>query len=123
MIGNNLKQKEFQENVKRSIQEGHYISGHSMTHDSKKLYTGDQFVPEMKAVLSLIHEITGESPKLVRPPYGSAPGLKSQQIRDQIAEVGIKVQDWTIDSEDWKLKNNPNQIVENIKKGRLMTLK
>lgn len=117
MIGNNLKQKEFQENVKRAIQEGHYIGGHSMTHDSKKLYTEGQFVPEMKEVLSLIHQITGESPKLVRPPYGSAPGLKSQQIRDQTAEAGIKVWDWTIDSEDWKLKNNPNQIVENVKKG------
>lgn len=117
MIGNNLKQKEFQENVKRAIKEGHYIGGHSMTHDSKKLYNEGQFVPEMKEVLSLIHTITGEHPKLVRPPYGSAPGLKSQQIRDQTAEAGIKVWDWTIDSEDWKLKNNPNQIIENVKKG------
>ncbi|EPC06197.1 polysaccharide deacetylase family protein [Bacillus cereus] len=117
MIGKNLQNAGFQENVKRAIKEGHYIGGHSMTHDSKKLYTDGQFVPEMKEALALIRNITGTNPTLVRPPYGSAPGLKDQQIRDQIVKSGIKVWDWTIDSHDWELKDNPNQIVENIKKG------
>ncbi|EJS46858.1 hypothetical protein ICG_05448 [Bacillus cereus BAG1X1-3] len=117
MIGKNLQNAGFQENVKRAIKEGHYIGGHSMTHDSKKLYTDGQFVPEMKEALALIRNITGTNPTLVRPPYGSAPGLKDQRIRDQIVKAGIKVWDWTIDSHDWELKDNPNQIVENIKKG------
>ncbi|MED1411241.1 polysaccharide deacetylase [Bacillus paramycoides] len=117
MIGKNLQNTGFQENVKRAIKEGHYIGGHSMTHDSKKLYTNGQFVPEMKEALALIRNITGTNPTLVRPPYGSAPGLKDQQTRDQIVKAGIKVWDWTIDSHDWELKDNPNQIVENIKKG------
>ncbi|WP_411828859.1 polysaccharide deacetylase family protein [Paenibacillus larvae] len=116
MIGNNLKNTSLQKNVQRAVKEGHYVGGHSMTHDSKKLYDGGQFVPEMKETLSLIHDITGTSPKLVRPPYGSAPGLKIEQIRNQIAKAGIKVWDWTIDSKDWSLKDNPKQIVENIKK-------
>lgn len=117
MIGKNLQNAGFQENVKRAIKEGHYIGGHSMTHDSKKLYTDGQFVPEMKEALALIRNITGTNPTLVRPPYGSAPGLNDQRIRDQIVKAGIKVWDWTIDSHDWELKDNPNQIVENIKKG------
>ena len=29
----------------------------------------------------------------------------------------MKIWDWTIDSNDWVLKDNPNQIVETIKKG------
>lgn len=117
MIGKNLQNEGYQENVKRAIKEGHYIGGHSMTHDSKRLYTDGQFVPEMKEALELIRNITGTNPTLVRSPYGSAPGLEDQQIRDQIVEAGIKVWDWTIDSRDWELKDNPNQIVENIKKG------
>lgn len=116
MIGKNLQNVGVQENVKRTIKEGHYIGGHSMTHDSKRLYTDGQFVQEMKETLSLIHSITGTNPKLVRPPYGSAPGLKNQQIRDQVVEAGIKVWDWTIDSHDWELKDNSNQIIENVKK-------
>ncbi|MBJ8153901.1 polysaccharide deacetylase [Bacillus cereus] len=116
MQGSNLQNTSYQINVKRAVKEGHYIGAHSMTHNSDKLYKNGQFVPEMKETLSLIKDITGTNPKLVRPPYGSAPGLKSGEIRNQIVEAGIKIWDWTIDSEDWKLKNNPNQIIENVKK-------
>ncbi|PFM38941.1 polysaccharide deacetylase family protein [Bacillus cereus] len=116
MQGSNLQNTSLQENVKRAIKEGHYIGAHSMTHNSNKLYKNGQFVPEMKETLALIHEITGTNPKLVRPPYGSAPGLKSEEIRNQIVESGIKVWDWTIDSHDWELKDNPTQIAENVKK-------
>jgi peptidoglycan/xylan/chitin deacetylase (PgdA/CDA1 family) len=115
MQGRNLQNTNYQENVKRAIDEGHYIGAHSMTHNNKKLYKDGQFVSEMIATISLINEITNTSPKLVRPPYGSQPGLKNQHIRDQIVEAGIKVWDWTIDSYDWKFRDNPNQIIENVK--------
>ena len=115
MQGINLQKTDLQENVKRAIKEGHYVGAHSMTHNYKKLYNNGLFVSEMNETLSLIKDITGTNPKLVRPPYGSAPGLKSQQIRNEIVKAGIKIWDWTIDSNDWKLKD-PNQIVENIKK-------
>ncbi|KAA6464087.1 MULTISPECIES: polysaccharide deacetylase family protein [Bacillus cereus group] len=116
MQGSNLQNTAFQENVKRAVKEGHYIGAHSMTHNSDKLYKKGQFVPEMKETLALIHNITGTTPKLVRPPYGSASGLKGEEIRNQIVEAGIKVWDWTIDSNDWKLKGNPQQIIENVKR-------
>ncbi|EEK78286.1 polysaccharide deacetylase family protein [Bacillus cereus] len=116
MQGSNLQNTGFQENVKRAVKEGHYIGAHSMTHNSDKIYKKGQFVPEMKETLALIHNITGTTPKLVRPPYGSAPGLKGAEIRNQIVEAGIKVWDWTIDSNDWKLKGNPQQIIENVKR-------
>lgn len=115
MQGVNLQNKSFHDNVKRATAEGHYVGAHSMTHNSKRLYTDGQFVQEMNETLALIHDITGTNPKLVRAPYGSVPGLNNEQLRDQIAEADIKVWDWTIDSLDWKFKNNPYQIVENIK--------
>ncbi|MCM3291067.1 polysaccharide deacetylase [Paenibacillus sp. MER 180] len=116
MQGSNLKNTGYQDNVKRAVEEGHYVGAHSMTHDAIKLYDNKQFVPEMLETLHLIRNITGTNPKLTRPPYGSAPGLKGEQIRDQIADAGIKIWDWTIDSYDWKLKDNPSKIVENVKK-------
>lgn len=115
MQGSNLKKEHLQESVKRATKEGHYIGGHSMTHAFKTLYAENQFVPEMSETLALIQEITGTTPNLVRPPYGSAPGLKSAQIRDQIVDVGIKVWDWTIDSNDWAFRNDPKKIIEIIK--------
>ncbi|MCR8644298.1 polysaccharide deacetylase [Paenibacillus sp. N1-5-1-14] len=115
MTGNNLSTVGYQPNVKRAIDEGHYVGAHSMTHNSKKLYNEGMFVPEMKETIQLIQSITGERPKLVRPPYGSAPGLKPQQVRDQLAQSGIKVWDWTIDSNDWNLRGKPDKIIETIK--------
>lgn len=115
MQGSNLKKEHLQESVKRATQEGHYIGGHSMTHNYQALYTNQQFVPEMIETLDLIHKITGTTPSLVRPPYGSAPGLNGGQIRKQLAEAHIKIWDWTIDSHDWELPGNPSQIVQNIK--------
>jgi len=115
MQGSNLKKEHLQESVKRAAQEGHYIGGHSMTHNYQALYSNQQFVPEMLESLDLIHKITGTTPRLVRPPYGSAPGLNGGQIRKQLAEANIKIWDWTIDSHDWELPGNPSQIVQNIK--------
>lgn len=117
MQGSNLKKEHLQESVRRATAEGHYIGAHSMTHEFKSLYKENQFVPQMNETLALIHDITGTKPNLVRPPYGSAPGLKNEQIRNEIANAHIKVWDWTIDSNDWTLKGNPNQIIENIKRG------
>ncbi|WP_442961172.1 polysaccharide deacetylase family protein [Pseudogracilibacillus sp. SO30301A] len=115
MQGTHLKQPSFQSDVKRSIEEGHYVGAHSMTHDSDELYKNKQFVPEMQETLALIYEITGKNPHLVRPPYGSIPGLQDELIHDQVIEAGLKVWDWTIDSQDWKYPNDPKKIMENIK--------
>ncbi len=117
MQGGNLKKQHLQESVNRAVQEGHYIGGHSMTHNYRKLYTEHQFVPEMIETLNLIQEITGETSHLVRAPYGSAPGLKEEQMRTQLANAHIKIWDWTIDSKDWELASNPSQIVRNIQNG------
>ncbi|WP_071396350.1 polysaccharide deacetylase family protein [Bacillus tuaregi] len=115
MQGSNLLNTCYQEIVKRAVKEGHYIGAHSMTHNSNELYQNKQFVPEMKETLALIYHITGSKSKLVRPPYGSVPGLEPEEIRNQIVDAGIKVWDWTIDSYDWKLKDHPDQIITNIK--------
>lgn len=115
MQGTNLKKEHLQASVKRATEEGHYVGAHSMTHEYKTLYKEGQFVPEMNDTLALIQDITGTTPNLVRPPYGSMPGLKSDQMRDQIANEGMKVWDWTIDSNDWSLKGKPDEIVKTVK--------
>lgn len=55
MQGSNLQRKNLQSVVKRAADEGHYIGGHSMTHQYNKLYEEGQFVSEMKDNLALIH--------------------------------------------------------------------
>ncbi|OUB17552.1 peptidoglycan-N-acetylglucosamine deacetylase [Bacillus thuringiensis serovar yunnanensis] len=116
MQGVNLQKTNLQEYVKRADKEGHYIGAHSMTHDPNKLYKQGTFMQEMKETISLIHDITGKTPKLIRAPYGSVPGLTDKL--QPVIDAGLKMWDWNIDSEDaTKLGiNNPDHIVETIKK-------
>lgn len=114
MQGNKLGQSSLQPDVKRAVEEGHYVGGHSMTHDHTKLYEKRQFVPEMEETLALIHEITGTSPRLVRSPYGSVPGLNDDIILNQVVDADIKVWDWTIDSQDWKFQDKPEKVLSII---------
>ncbi|MFO1445001.1 polysaccharide deacetylase [Bacillus sp. Bva_UNVM-123] len=117
MQGIHLEQAAYQADVIRATEEGNYVGAHSMTHDNTILYKNKQFVPEMKETLKLIHDITGTSPQLIRPPYGSIPGLKDDDILQQIIEEEMKVWDWTIESLDWKYQNDPKMIMKNIEDG------
>lgn len=114
MQGINLQQAQWQDDVKRASEEGHYIGAHSMTHNYQALYGQQQFVPEMEDTLKIIDDLIGTNPRLVRAPYGSAPGLNGVETRDKIVDVDMQLWDWTIDSLDWDLANNPQQIVTNI---------
>ncbi|SDY96688.1 peptidoglycan-N-acetylglucosamine deacetylase [Bacillus sp. 166amftsu] len=119
LIGANVQQ--FPDLVKREKEEGHYVGMHSLTHNFKKLYTGGQYVNEMKEDQRLIANILGESPKLTRPPYGSMPGL-NESLRNKAVEANLKVWDWTIDSLDWRYNKMPvdaaaEKIVQNVLAG------
>ncbi|HDR8474837.1 TPA: polysaccharide deacetylase [Bacillus cereus] len=119
LTGANVKQ--YPNLVKREQAEGHYVGMHSMTHDFKKLYTNGEYVNEMKENQGLISNITGEAPKLTRPPYGSMPGL-NEVLRNKAVDAGFKVWDWTIDSLDWKYHKvsvdaASAQIVQNVLAG------
>lgn len=106
--------------VKAALEAGHYVGMHSMSHNFNKLYKQKLFVPEMKTEQDILSKNVGIAPHLVRPPYGSKPGLK-QDIRDQLAASGFHVWDWTVDSLDWKYNKKPKSesvpaIVNNVLK-------
>ncbi|WP_336770067.1 peptidoglycan-N-acetylglucosamine deacetylase [Bacillus bombysepticus] len=119
LIGANVKQ--YPDLVKQQQSEGHYVGMHSMTHSYKKLYTGGEFVNEMLEDQGLIANTIGNKPVLTRPPYGSMPGL-NEPLRNKVAEAGLKVWDWTIDSLDWRYSKIPvdtasAKIVHNVISG------
>jgi peptidoglycan/xylan/chitin deacetylase (PgdA/CDA1 family) len=112
VLGSNVNL--YKDVAKREVNEGHYIAMHSMTHDYKKLYGQQTFLPEMKENQQIIQDVTGQHSNLVRAPYGSMPGL-NKALRDQVADAQLKLWDWTIDSLDWKYNRVPlNQSVPAI---------
>lgn len=113
MIGNNLLKTQYNEVVRRAVNEGNYVGVHSMTHSTEINYTQGKAVEEMIQAREVLNGITGTNPILVRFPYGSKPGL-NEQLRDQFAATGLRTWDWTIDSLDWDNSSTPQYILTNI---------
>ncbi|SFS81176.1 Peptidoglycan/xylan/chitin deacetylase, PgdA/CDA1 family [Paenibacillus sp. 453mf] len=104
--------------VKRITEEGHYPGMHTMSHNYHHLYKSggsENFLDEVNEEQLIIQEITGYSPELVRAPFGSSPQI-GEDFREDIADSGYKLWDWTIDSLDWDLPGKPKQIISNVKK-------
>ncbi|TDQ41007.1 polysaccharide deacetylase family protein [Aureibacillus halotolerans] len=100
--------------VKTLHKAGHSIGLHSMTHDKDTLYASPKStVEEMQATQKVVYGLTGTKPVICRVPYGSKPYMK-QPYRDAMVKAGFKMWDWNIDSRDWALPDQPEQILENI---------
>ncbi|MCR8642080.1 polysaccharide deacetylase [Paenibacillus sp. N1-5-1-14] len=114
MQGSNVKG--YEKAIKRLADEGHYPGLHSMTHDYKSLYRSggsENFLKEFNQVQSLIKNITGQKPTLIRAPYGSMPQIGAQ-FRQEVAGAGFKMWDWSIDSLDWKFPNKPDEVYKQV---------
>lgn len=114
MLGDNVRI--YPDQVKKIYEDGHYPGMHSMNHNYSELYksgSSTNFVKQFEEEQSLIEEITGFKPYLLRAPYGSAPQIK-EKFRGDIAEAGFKMWDWTLDTLDWSYPDNPTKIVEQI---------
>lgn len=113
MIGKNMN--DYQDEVKRAVNEGNYIGAHSMTHNYHRLYKQGFFVSEMEQTLSIINSLTGENTRLVRAPYGSRPGL-TLKLRNDSVNAGLKLWDWTVDTKDWENSAYSSQVLNEVKK-------
>lgn len=102
----------FKNIVRRLVDEGHGAGFHGVTHDINKLYeTEDSAIDEFKTCSNTFYNITGQTSRLVRIPFGSKPYM-IENIYDKFIDEGFLVWDWTIDTEDWK--SSTDQILSNI---------
>lgn len=101
LIGNQIKGQE--ELVKRIHAEGHSLGLHSMSHEKSILYSSnDNFLKEMLESQSKIKEVTGESPIILRFPFGcnnNCYKLKRTLV-ELLHENNFKIYDWNVDSTD-----------------------
>jgi peptidoglycan/xylan/chitin deacetylase (PgdA/CDA1 family) len=111
MIGETFASPYTHDILRRTIDEGHYIGLHSMTHIYSRLYAQGYAVIEMIQSQDLLYPIIGFRPRLVRFPYGSITGL-TPALRDEAYQAGLRMWDWTVDSEDWMHPNDPEKVLE-----------
>lgn len=97
-----------EELVRKMKADGHLIGVHCMEHkDLTREETGKARRQIMEAA-ALIEGITGERPEYVRPPFGKW----SEDLEEYIP---FKPVFWSVDSIDWKLRNE-TQIVNRVMK-------
>jgi peptidoglycan/xylan/chitin deacetylase (PgdA/CDA1 family) len=97
VIGENVS--EHPEIVARAAREGHEIGNHSWSHPNFAKMSDGAVRRQLQQTDDAIKSATGNSPKLLRPPYGSITARQKRWIHD---EFGYEIILWDVDPYDWK---------------------
>ena len=87
--------------IKRMYEEGHIIGNHTYAHKNLAKLKPAQIKKEIESTNNLIEKITGERPIFLRPPYGAI----NKSVVAAIKEEKMNMVLWTVDTRDWKSKN------------------
>lgn len=110
--------------ITRASQEGHTIAIHSATHDFHKIYASEEsYFSDFYYLYNKILELTGKAPEMMRFPGGSSntisrfnKGIMSR-LRPQLKELGFRVFDWNVDSNDAGGARTADEVFENVIRG------
>jgi peptidoglycan/xylan/chitin deacetylase (PgdA/CDA1 family) len=95
---------------KRTIDEGHVIGTHTINHPNlARLSYKEQFRQISKSKQHL-EQIIGQDIHYFRPPFG----VYNETTINITNELKLTPILWSISSFDWKLKDYPNKIIENV---------
>ena len=104
LIGKSIEGKE--EIVKQMAEDGHLIGSHTFDHVQLTALSVEEACREISMTNEAIREVTGQEPEYIRPPFGS------WNTRLDCA-VDMKEVGWTVDPEDWKVKDT-DTVVERV---------
>lgn len=106
LMGQNIEGKE--DLVLRMQREGHLIGNHSYRHIRLTTAGEEAVCQAVEKTENLIENITGVRSQYLRPPYGD--WNETLECRLDLTTVF-----WSVDSQDWKLKN-VDKIVSSVEK-------
>ncbi|KAI9269207.1 hypothetical protein BDA99DRAFT_570379 [Phascolomyces articulosus] len=106
---------QYPEILKRAYDAGHEIAMHTWSHSYMTTLTNEQLVAELKWTEQAVFEVTGHSPKFIRPPFGNI----DDRVRDICKALGFTPVIWSVDTNDWYLNEqsgsfNPDWINGNV---------
>lgn len=103
MIGENISN--YPETAKMVFDAGHEIGNHTDTHPCIRHIKSSSIAEEMRTAERKIVDLTGEKPKLFRPPEG----LCSHEICQIAEQMDYSVILWTVDTRDWA--GTPTKVI------------
>lgn len=97
VLGN--KVMAYQDVLREIVKQGSEIGNHSYNHKWLTRLKLDEFKEQIEKTQTLVQSVTGYTPVLFRPTYGSI----NKKIRENIE---LKIVLWDVDSLDWKIKDS-----------------
>lgn len=107
VIGRNASNKA--STMQRIRDEGHTIGNHSYSHADLSRLNKTQILQELTSTQTAIQQACGVIPTAFRPPYGAI----NSTVREAAASLGLSVDLWTIDTDDW-MQPGTNEIVRRV---------
>lgn len=109
--------------LKRIARDGHEIGNHSYTHFKDKSRKDDYIRYEIRKTNEVIYNLTGQTPRLFRPPGG----YLSDALIALTQKENIQIAYWSYiqDVKDWrgaKAESISKHIIENIEPGQIILL-
>lgn len=108
--------------AKRQFEEGHEIGNHTFTHINVSKRSYSEIESEIVKTQEVIKNITGEEPKIFRPPYRALSTNMCEIVKNKDMNIVL----WSnLDPRDW---SNPgvdyiyNTIISNVKNGNIILL-
>lgn len=104
--------KVYPEIIVRMLEEGHILGNHSWSHqDLRDLSPQEILKEELFPTSSIIQDLTGFFPLLLRPPYGAI----NHEAIDFLGALGWKIINWSLDTFDWDgEQNSQEELVEKV---------
>ncbi|QIK69439.1 polysaccharide deacetylase family protein [Erysipelothrix sp. HDW6C] len=116
VLGSQVKKNP--EIVRRAYAEGHAIGSHTYSHYNLVNLTPEEVASEFERTNEQILLATGESPIMMRPPYGS--------FNDEIAQnANAAIILWSVDTQDWNgldAKTIVDNVVSDSKDGSIVLM-
>lgn len=114
MVGEKMETNNFL--VELVYKSGNEIGSHTYRHQNLKRLTPEEIKTDYEKVNNIYNEITHDTIKLFRPPYGS--------IKDEsLGLLNVSYILWNIDTLDWKIRNKDyiiNNVLDNIQDGDII---
>ena len=95
--------------LQRIHNEGHTIGNHSQTHSDLTRLSRAGILQELATTQALIQQASGITPTSFRPPYGA----QNQAVREVAASLGMSVDLWSVDPQDWS-QPGTNAIIQRV---------
>lgn len=111
--------EDYPEVAKKIAENGFEIGTHSNTHPDMVKLDKSQMKKELETSISIIKNITGYTPKLFRPPFGSY----NDDLIHTAKSLNLTTIQWDVDSLDWKGIGQSeiyNRIVTRVKNGSII---